>query len=133
VEVKVCQSLKRTPLKRRRGLSRGLRLKKVSLGHRKRLTAYYALAGAFLKQPENKFCLICTARREHGENILIALATEVHHWAGRMGRLLCYVPYFRPTCFGCRMFPHDHPKEAREWGLLAPAPQWNVFPGNGTD
>jgi hypothetical protein len=124
--------VKRTLLKRRKGLSRGLRLKKVSQGRRTRLTAYYALAGAFLRQPQNKYCLICTVRREHGENILIGSATEVHHWAGRIGRLLCYVPYFRPSCFGCRSFPHDHPKEAREWGLLAPAPQWNRFPGNGT-
>ena len=43
--------MKRTLLKRRKGLSRGLRLKKVSFGRRKRLAAYYALVGAFLKQP----------------------------------------------------------------------------------
>jgi hypothetical protein len=106
-------------------------LKKVSRSQRHRLAAYMALAEAFLKQPENKHCLICIVRREHGENILINLATEVHHWAGRIGRLLCYVPYFRPSCYRCRTFPHDHPKEARDWGLLAPANQWNVFPGDG--
>lgn len=109
-------------------------LKKVSRSHRKRLAGYYALQQAFLRQPENRYCLICTMRREHGENILVQLATEVHHWAGRIGRLLCYVPYFRPSCYGCRSWPHEHPKQARKWGILAPAKLWNVFPPvNGTD
>lgn len=111
--------LKRTPLK------------KIAKSQRKRLRKYYPLAKEFLSRPENKFCLICTVRREHGENILINLATEIHHWAGRIGKLLCYVPYFRPSCFSCRLWPHDHPKLAREYGLLAPAPLWGVFPVAG--
>lgn len=106
-------------------------LKKVSRSKRKALSIYFPLQEEFLEQPENKFCLICTVRREHGENILVQLATEVHHWAGRIGRLLCYVPYFRPSCKSCREWPHQHGTQAREWGLLAPASQWNVFPGNG--
>lgn len=105
-------------------------LKKVAKAKRNALRGYYALQAAFLSQPENQFCLICIVRREHGENILVNLATEVHHWAGRIGRLLCYVPFFRASCFRCREWPHQHAETAREWGLLAPPAQYNVFPGD---
>lgn len=108
-------------------------LKKLGRAKRRALAVYLALKEDFLALPENKWCLICIVRREHGENILINLATEIHHFFGRIGRLLCYVPGFRPSCFTCRSWPHDHPKEAREWGLLAPAPLWNRFPGNGSN
>lgn len=103
-------------------------LKKVSRSKRKALSQYYPLNDEFLARPENKFCLICIVRREHGENILIQLATEVHHWGSRNGRLLCYVPWFRPSCRSCREWPHAHPKQAREMGLLAPASIWGVYP-----
>jgi hypothetical protein len=118
---------------RHNGLKRTRGIKKVSRARRTSLARYMALAEAFLSLPENRLCIICQTRREHGEDILINFATEVHYWAGRVGRLLCYVPYFRPSCFRCRSFPHDHPKEAREWGLIAPAPLWNVFPIDGTN
>jgi hypothetical protein len=112
-------------------LKRKKPMKKIARSQRTRLQVYFALSTEFLLKPENKFCLTCQVRREHGENILIQIATEVHHWAGRIGRLLCYVPFFRPSCRGCRDWPHTNATKAREWGLLAPAPLWNVFPGNG--
>jgi len=112
-------------------LKRKRPLKKVAKAKRNALRGYYVLQSAFLSLPENKFCIICIVRREHGENILVNLATEVHHWAGRIGRLLCYVPFFRPSCFRCREWPHQHAETAREWGLLAPAPRYNVFPVDG--
>jgi hypothetical protein len=120
-------SYRHNGLKRRRGI------KKVSRARRTSLARYMALAGAFLSLPENRLCLICQTRREHGENILINRATEIHHYRGRRGRLLCWVPGFRPSCFGCRLWPHDYPKLAREYGLLAPAPLWEVFPVDGTN
>lgn len=106
-------------------------IKKVSRSLRERLKVYQFLAAQFLALPENKLCLICTVRREHGENIVINCATEIHHLAGRIKRLLCYVPFFRASCFPCRTWPHDYPAQAREWGLLAPATQWNRFPDEG--
>ena len=106
-------------------------LKKLSRSKRQRLRGYYALTAEFLAQPENHNCIICTVRREHGENIPLQRATEVHHWAGRIGRLLCYVPYFRASCFSCRLWPHQNQKLAREYGVLAPAHLWEVFPGDG--
>lgn len=109
-------SLKRSPLKR---ASKGLKAEQ---------SKYWKLSAAFLARPANKFCIICVVRREHGENILVNLATEIHHWAGRIKRLLCYIPFFKPSCRSCRDWPHDNKVKAREWGLLAPITQWNVCP-----
>jgi hypothetical protein len=109
-------------------LKRKKPMKKIARSRRREMGEYFALSTAFLLRPENENCLICTVRREHGENILINCATEIHHWAGRIKRLLCYVPFFRPSCRGCREWPHQNPATAREWGLLAPTGQWNHFP-----
>lgn len=102
--------------------------KRQSKGLKAEQAKYRRLAAAFLARPENRLCWICVIRREHGENILINLATEVHHWALRAGRLLCYVPYFRASCFRCREFPHKNTKLAREMGVLAPVNICGVFP-----
>ncbi len=103
-------------------------LKKVSRALRGRFKVYFALTTAFLLRPENSLCEICKVRREHSENIQINCATEIHHHRGRLGRLLCWVPGFRPSCYGCRNWPHDNKKQAREWGLLAPTTIYDVFP-----
>lgn len=105
-------------------------LKKIAKSRRRQMAEYFALSTAFLLKPENGLCAICTVRREHGENILVQIATEIHHFAGRIGRLLCYVPFFKPSCRGCRSWPHDNPEKARAWGLLASPARWNVMPGN---
>lgn len=92
---------------------------------------YRKVSAVFLARPENKWCICCTLRREVlQENITRNQATVIHHWAGRIGRLLCYVPYFKAFCSGCPPWPHEHPKEARELNLLAPAHLWEVFPGD---
>lgn len=107
-------------------------LKKIARSRRTELEHYFALSTEFLLREENRLCIICQVRREHGENIKQNVATETHHHRGRVGRLLCWVPGFRPSCNRCRTWPHDHPREARDWGLLAPPQLWNVFPGNGS-
>lgn len=109
-------------------LERKKPMKKMARSRRREMAQYFALSTKFLLQPENALCLICQVRREHGENILIQVSTEIHHWAGRIGRLLCYVPFFRPSCRGCRDWPHQNTVKAREWGLLAPPAQWNTYP-----
>lgn len=106
-------------------------LKKISRSQRTRSRAYFALTAAFLERPENQHCQICVRRREAGEDILLHQATEVHHRRGRIGRLLTHEPEFVPSCFECRQWPHQHPRKARELGLLAPVAQWNVFPVDG--
>ncbi len=85
---------------------------------------YSRVSKAFLAMPENHRCAICIVRGIVPPN----LSTETHHFAGRIGRLLCYVPYFIPSCFPCREWPHQNARQARELGVLAPAPQWNVYP-----
>lgn len=126
VEGRIRRWPKRSQLKR-------TRIKRASKGLKAEQAKYWILSAAFLARPENLFCIICTVRREHGENILVNLATEVHHWAGRIKRLLCYVPFFRPSCRSCRDWPHENKTKARLWGLLAPITQWNRFPVNGRE
>lgn len=113
----------------RRGLKRAP-LKRESKSHKAELAKYRKLAAVFLAQPENSWCICCTVRREHGENIVRNPAVEIHHFAGRIGRLLCYVPYFRAFCNACRTWPHEHPSLARELNLLVPASLWNCFPAS---
>lgn len=103
-------------------------LKKVSRSLRERLKVYQFLAKIFLSKPENENCIICTVRREHGENIVINRSTEIHHHRRRRGRLLCWVPGFRASCYPCRLWPHENGERARELGLLASAVLFDVFP-----
>lgn len=52
---------------------------------------------------------------------------ELHHWAGRVGRLLYYEPAFRMACPKCHAFIHAHPATAFIRGLIAPRGIWNDF------
>lgn len=98
-------------------LKRKKPLKKISKSQRRKLSEYYAVQKEFLARPENRYCRICEARREHGENKLINLSTEVHHRSGR-GKNLSNVSEFVASCNSCRLWPHTNPKLAREWNLL---------------
>lgn len=118
------------PEKRQKARQR-VRLKRASKGLKAEQAKYRRLSAKFLAMPENKWCEICERRRGAGENIVRHDATETHHYAGRIGRLLCYVPYFIASCWHCRLWPHQNPKRARELRLLAPSSQWNQFPVDG--
>lgn len=130
---------------------KGKGLKQISKKHKRALVKnYFPAQNAFLKLTENRFCWICLARSmnatrsevrkimllpfEESTRLLLACgatanpAVEVHHWAGRIGRLLDFVPYFIPECRECQRWPHTAYKEARRLDLLAPAAQYNVFP-----
>ncbi len=115
------RKLKREGIKhtwnRKGQLKRKKPLKKMSRSRRNRLKQYYPIQQEFLARPENKLCAICRVRREHGENIRQLPSTEVHHLAGRGKQLLFDTRFWAPSCFRCRMFPHDNPKKAEEWGL----------------
>lgn len=117
------------PEKRQKSVTR-TPLKKASKALKAEQRKYRKLSAIFLSQPENFLCWICKVRREHGENILINGATEIHHWALRAWKLLCYVPYFRASCFRCREFPHKNKKLARELGVLAPLHMCGIYPGD---
>lgn len=131
-------------------------LAKVSKKHAKQLrTAYYPAQSKFLKLPENRLCYLCLARSlnatraevraimlqpTYEANRLLEAAratmtdaSEVHHYAGRIGRLLDFAPFFIPECRGCREWPHVHLKAARELDLIAPRSAYDVFPAHAEE
>lgn len=131
-------------------------MKRISKKQKRALTKrYFPVQTEFLKRPENRVCWICIGRslgatraeiREimdrtpyeafkilENSGAVITGATEVHHYAGRIGRLLDFVPYFVPECRGCRQWPHDNLRQARALDLVAPASAYNVFPENAAE
>lgn len=103
---------------------------KISKSLKAEQAKYAKLSKEFLARPENRFCVICIARRDElGEKILLNPASEIHHYAGRIGRLLCYIPFWKPSCLRCRPWPHDNKALARSVGMLCPSHEYNVFPG----
>lgn len=97
--------LKRTPLR------------KVSANQRHRNDKYFKMRAAFLSEPGNALCRICIVRQEKGEVISVNRATEIHHFSGRQGKNL--FRGFIPSCFWCRMWPHDNIAKAQEFGLIS--------------
>lgn len=57
---------------------------------------------------------------------------ELHHWAGRNGALLYYVPYFRCACRKCHDWIHNNVKAAQKAGWIAPAGVWGRMPKGTT-
>lgn len=127
---KVRQRSKETARKQAKVFQRKTGLKKQSASMRRRLAKYYPIKAEFLSRTENKWCAICIARRNDGEAVKIRAATEIHHSRGRNGSLLCDTRFFIPSCFHCRLFPHEQPEKARKLGLLSSPAEWNTPPEN---
>jgi hypothetical protein len=134
-----------------KGMKRNKPMRKVS---KKRLKVmrknYFPANNEFLQRPENRFCYICLCRSlectvtelrsmmsrpvKEGDRLLglsgaiMVPAVEVHHYRGRIGRLLDFEPFFLASCRECREWPHTFFKQARALELLAPSPLYNVFP-----
>lgn len=53
---------------------------------------------------------------------------ELHHYRGRIGRLLRDQRFWIALCTECHTHVHNRPEWARRVGLLAPVNEWNVFP-----
>lgn len=68
---------------------------------------------AFMELEENKYCF--AAKLLFNE---VHLCTEVHHKAGRKGKLLNYVPYWLAVCRKAHDWIHDNPTKSYELGLL---------------
>lgn len=83
----------------------GSTLRKVSPKQSKRLAVYRVLAREYLAG--HPVCEWCNA----------AQSTDLHHKA-RRGMNLCRVDTFSALCRTCHQRVHDHPKWAREVGLL---------------
>lgn len=92
------------------------RLKPRSKAYAARMSIYRRLVKVFLSR--NKYCAVCRMRQ----------ATEVHHFAGRAGKLLLEEKLWEPVCRKCHRSIHENPAEARRLGLLAQPGQWNKQP-----
>lgn len=69
---------------------------------------YKILRFKFMTKPENKYCAVYP-------NLL---STEVHHKAGRIGKLYLYVPYWLAVSSEGHKYIHDNPKESYKRGWL---------------
>lgn len=67
----------------------------------------------FLQLPENKYCPVAEAIFNEER-----LTTEVHHKAGRKGKLLNYVPYWLAVSRKGHIWIHENPKEAYKLNFL---------------
>ena len=67
----------------------------------------------FLLKPENKYCPVTSTVFNE-----IHLTTEVHHKAGRKGKLLNYVPFWLAVSRKGHNWIHDNPEEAYQRGFL---------------
>src|SRR6476620_7563128 len=64
------KGLKRVRFNRSNGrFERRKPLKKIAKARRNDMKHYLAMHGPFLSREENRLCLICVVRQEHGENI----------------------------------------------------------------
>lgn len=70
--------------------------------------AYSVLKKTFMKKPENKYCAVFPKN----------LSIEIHHKAGRVGKLFLYVPFWLAVSRDGHNWIHDNPKEAYKKGFL---------------
>lgn len=76
----------------------------ISKRRSEELKGYRKVRDKFMK--DNPYCKSCG-----GE------ATDLHHGAGRTGKLLTDVRYFVPLCRPCHSYFETHPEEARDKGI----------------
>ena len=69
---------------------------------------YFQLRKIFLNKPENKFCAVYPDK----------LATEVHHKAGRTGKLYLYVKFWLAVSVEGHAFINENPAKAYKKGWL---------------
>lgn len=94
------------------------RIKSVSSKRAKELAMYRKIKAKLFKDKPD-----CQACPRFG--YMPIPATDIHHFAGKQGKLLCHERFFILVCRGCHRAIHDHPAIARELGLLAPIGQFN--------
>jgi hypothetical protein len=115
-----------TPLKRTGFLKRGGKpMKRASTKRYRQNLQYSEVRRLFLEA--FPLCMMCRKLRHRAPHE----STEVHHWRGRVGRLLCYTRFFVASCPECHDWVHANGTEARTLGFLAPAAIFNVYPKPG--
>ena len=75
----------------------------------------------FLEKPENKFCPVAEVIFDETK-----LTNEVHHKAGRIGKLLLFVPYWLAVSSKGHKWIHANPKEAYKLGFLIRSTTINI-------
>lgn len=111
-----------TPLKRKTPIRRKGWLAQASRKRTKQLRQYYAQRREFLSRPENQWCPVAAAGLvlgELGAPKLRIRTTDVHHIAGREGKLLCDESKWLAVSRGGHDWIHAHPNAARLRGWLA--------------
>jgi hypothetical protein len=81
----------------------------------KQKAEYLKLRRQWLKEHETCEAPMCMGR-----------ATEIHHKRGRIGELLNDTRYWLALCEPCHRWVHEHPKAARDAGLLCQLGEWNT-------
>ena len=88
-------------------------IRRVSIKRAAQLKDYAKLRKKFLE--ENPLCEVCKD----------ANAIEIHHSAGRTGRLLNDETHFVAVCRSCHNWIHENIQQAREAGWIAQKGGWN--------
>lgn len=96
-------------------------MRRQSKAREREMRLYYQERTEWLKK--HPACQICAVR-----GMTPAPATETHHIRGRIGKLLRDQRFWCASCRGCREWPHENPREARELGVLAEPKDWNTSP-----
>lgn len=96
-------------------------IKKVSEKRKAESYLYTKKRKTFLALPENKYCPV--AKAVFNETIE---AREVHHKAGRTGKLYLYVPYWLAVSRKGHNWINANPEEALERGFNLPRTSTNI-------
>lgn len=96
-------------------------IKQISDKRRRESYLYAKKRKTFLALPENKYCPVAKAIFNE-----VKLAREVHHKAGRKGKLLNYVPYWLAVSRKGHNWIHANPKEAYKLDFLIRSTTVNI-------
>lgn len=82
---------------------------------------------------EHPYCELCVPIKAYPHDpplfeIRPQLANQIHHYRGRVGRLLTDKRFFRAACQDCHEWVGKNGAQARRIGVLAPIPEFNVYP-----
>ena len=110
------------------------RIKPVSNKLKREQYLYSKNRKTFLKKPENRFCPVATMHlkrddltpKEREYWLLNQLAHEVHHKAGRKGKLLNHVPLWLAVGRAGHEWIHANPAKAYELGFSVPPSTVNI-------
>ena len=90
-------------------------IRRVSVKHAKELREYAKLRKEFMEL--NDLCYATHILRRCGHYDCQRWASDLHHVQGR-GKNLLRTETWIAVCRSCHQFIHDHPRQAREVGLL---------------